>query len=158
MFVVIVLLLQSYVLGWIFVSGDSMHPTYNDGDVLLERKYGLLEYARYDVVIVSFGGERLIKRIMGLPLETIVIQDGYLLVDGERLYSDLDGKIQWGGCAEGCGVTLGVDEYFVLGDNYNHSGDSRKFGAVGSDNISGVAVFKVFPFSDFGFIENTHSR
>ena len=95
-----------------------------------------------------------IKRVIGLPGETVEIWKGEVYIDGQRLPGDDSyGKIEDPGLAAEP-VLLGEDEYFVLGDNRNDSIDSREpeVGAVRREDILGRAVFRVWPLTEFGFL------
>ncbi len=113
------------------VIGTSMEPTVEEGNVLVIDKlsYRFTEPKRFDVAIVSSATERdlaYIKRIIGLPGETVQIKRGYVYINGEKLEGDTycDQKIIRPGRAREP-VRLGEDEYFVLGDYRNNSNDSR---------------------------------
>ena len=112
------------------VSGQSMQPTLHDGDNLLVDKltYRFRDPKRYEIVVFPYKYEEdtyYIKRIIGLPGETVQIIDGYVYINGEKLKKDYGAEVmQDSGIAEEP-ITLGEDEYFVLGDNRNHSSDSR---------------------------------
>ena len=95
-----------------------------------------------------------IKRVIGLPGETVEIWKGEVYIDGQRLPGDDSyGKIEDPGLAAEP-FLLGEDEYFVLGDNRNDSIDSREpeVGAVRLADILGRAVFRVWPLTEFGFL------
>ena len=139
-------------------AGDSMSPSLKNGDVLLINRaiYHLKSPARGDIVAFrqEENGHFSVKRIVGLPGETVQITDGKVLINGEettdRIYVS---DIEYAGEAEQP-VELGDDEYFVMGDNHAASDDSRlpSIGAVTRDEIYGEAWFIVSPVKDFGFI------
>ena len=143
-------------------SGSSMEGTlYNGQEVLVDRfTFKLLSPSRGDVVCFYPKGNEnanvLIKRVVGLPGETIEIKDGYVYVDGVRyIESDEFDLIEDAGDAENKFV-LGTDEYFVLGDNRNNSEDSRtgNIGAVLKDTMIGKAWFKLKDSQgNWGFIK-----
>ena len=133
------------------VVGDSMEPLlYNGQEILMNRVvYRLSSPKRGDVVVFLPNGNQnshyYVKRVVGLPGETIQIQDGKVYVDGILLDEDETfDKIVDAGIAEN-ELKLAVDEFFVLGDNRNSSEDSRSgnIGAVKKDNIAGKAWFKL---------------
>lgn len=133
------------------VVGDSMEPVlYNGQEILMNRVvYRLSSPKRGDVVVFLPNGNQnshyYVKRIVGLPGETIQIQGGRVYVDGVLLDEDETfDKMADAGIAEN-GLKLAVDEFFVLGDNRNSSEDSRSgnIGAVKKDNIAGKAWFKL---------------
>lgn len=136
---------QACVIGVSPVSGESMTPTYENGDIILVRRFltvGNLD--RGDIVIVKEESRLLIKRIIGLPDETICIgEDDKIYINGEPI-NDRFGKANNGRMYTGKDVVLGDNEYFLLGDNREHSSDSRTFGPVTRKQIYGKVVGKVF--------------
>ena len=138
--------------------GHSMNNTLMDGDVVLINQfvYQLRNPKRYDVIVfkpkVETVSEKYIKRIIGLPGETVQIIDGRVYIDGHALEDDvITTRIYNAGLANEP-IKLGDDEYFVLGDNRNSSDDSRyaNIGNVRMREIIGKAWLVVYPFKDFG--------
>lgn len=145
-YVVLGLLLGNIIKGTIFfrstVVGDSMNPTYEDGDIVNINRLSKPE--RNDIVIVDLPdeGKHLIKRCVGMPGDTIQIKEGKVFVNGVELEEDYlskENKTCDGGLANEP-ILLGEDEYFVLGDNRSVSKDSRYFGAVKKEQIIGVVM------------------
>lgn len=144
------------------VSGSSMEDTLSDGDNLIVDKisYRLHDPERFDVVVFPYKYEEdtyYIKRIIGLPGETVRIDGGGNIYVNEKLLEEEYGteQILNAGLANS-EVLLGEDEYFVLGDNRNNSTDSR-FEAVGNikgDDIVGKAWLRLYPFDSFGLVDN----
>ncbi len=138
-------------------SGLSMQPTIMNGDTLLLSKvsYIFSDPDRFDVVYIRFDdGKSSIKRIVGLPGETVQIVDGNVLIDGtvQKLPKDM-ASYSVSGIAEKS-VRLAEGEYFVLGDNGDASEDSR-FSAIGNINaeqIEGKVWLRISPISSFGVI------
>lgn len=144
------------------VDGRSMNPNLNDGDNLIVEKlsYRFRDPQRFDIIVFPPQGapkEHYIKRIIGLPGETVQIDyEGNIYINGEVLEEDygLETIQNLGRAAEP--VTLGEDEYFVLGDNRNNSTDSRteKVGNVKRSTITGRAWVRIWPLSDFGVLKH----
>ena len=128
--------------------GVSMEPAlYNGQEVLVNRFiYKITSPKRGDVIAFLPNGNQnshyYLKRIVGLPGESIQIIDGYVYINGERVPEDEYDKMADYGIAEN-EIQLGSDEYFVLGDNRNMSEDSRSgnIGAVKKDTIAGKVWF-----------------
>ena len=141
--------------------GVSMEPAlYNGQEVLINRFiYKITSPKRGDVIAFLPNGNQnshyYLKRIVGLPGESIQIIDGYVYINGERVPEDEYDKMADYGIA-GNEIQLGSDEYFVLGDNRNMSEDSRSgnIGAVKKDNIIGKVWFHLAAGdSPIGFME-----
>lgn len=143
------------------VSGSSMETTLSDGDQLIVDKmsYRFRDPNRYDIVVFPYQYEEntyYIKRIIGLPGETVQIVDGYVYIDGQQLDEHYGNEVMLDpGTAEEP-VTLGDDEYFVLGDNRNNSQDSRaaNVGVIHRKDLLGRAWIRIWPLSEFGVIKH----
>lgn len=143
------------------VDGRSMNPTLNDGDNLIVEKlsYRFSDPERFDIIVFPPKGssEYYIKRIIGLPGETVRIDtEGNIYINDEILEENYGKEtIQNPGRAIEP-ITLGEDEYFVLGDNRNNSTDSRsdRVGNVKRDSIIGRAWVRIWPLSDIGFLKH----
>lgn len=143
------------------VSGSSMETTLSDGDQLIVDKisYRFRAPNRYDIVVFPYQYEEntyYIKRIIGLPGETVQIVDGYVYIDGQQLDEHYGNEVMLDpGIAEEP-VTLGDDEYFVLGDNRNNSQDSRaaNVGVIHGKDLLGRAWIRIWPLSKFGVIKH----
>jgi len=127
------------------VSGISMNPTLKDKQYLIIKKAMIVgAYKRYDVIVFKTNNDSYvycIKRIIGMPGETVQIVNGDIYINGTVL-DGIDGL----SCPDKAGfaaepIVLGQEEYFVLGDNRAHSLDSRfiEIGNVNQDDIVGVA-------------------
>lgn len=143
------------------VSGNSMNPTLQHKDNLLIDKisYRFNDPKRFDIIVFEYleePGTHYVKRIIGLPGETIQIKDSLIYVNGEVLEEHFGAEAM---LMEGIAkdeITLGEDEYFVLGDNRNHSKDSRDelVGAVKKDQIIGKVWIRIWPLSSFGKVDS----
>ena len=139
------------------VSGNSMSPLLNADDVVLvnQLSYDLGKPDRFEVVVFRReDGKANIKRIIGLPGETVQIRGGQVYINGEVLPDERElGPVSLAGLAENP-ITLGEDEYFLLGDNQNSSEDSRfsNVGNVKEDQILGKVWFRIFPAINMGSI------
>ena len=119
------------------------------------RTCGFMKPKRMDVVIFQRSdATRNVKRVIGLPGETVVIQNGRIYIDGTLLESDQISDISLGGIAEKP-VELMEDEYFLIGDNADSSEDSRfiNVGNVKRSQILGRIWFRLLPFKKIGFIK-----
>ncbi len=144
------------------VQGSSMEATLSNGDQLVVDKisYRFRDPKRYDIIVFPFRYEDntfYIKRIIGLPGETIQIDgEGNIWVNGEILEESYGREIirDPGLAAEP--ITLGEDEYFVMGDNRNNSSDSRveAVGNIHRKEIIGRAFIRIWPLSKFGILKH----
>lgn len=141
-------------------SGDSMRPAVLDGDIVLVNRmiYDASKPKRGDIIVFKPNGNEnarsYIKRIIGLPGETVQIKDGEIYIDGEKLEEKYETTaIEDAGTASE-EITLDGDEYFVLGDNRRNSEDSRMadIGNVKRSEIEGKAWFVLSTKGNFGFI------
>ena len=143
------------------VDGHSMEPTLSDGDNLIVEKlsYRFRDPQRYDIIVFPYKHAQntyYIKRIIALPGETVQVKDGEVYINGELLGETYGAEpMANSGIAENP-ITLGENEYFVLGDNRNHSSDSRdpSVGILTRDDLIGRAWVRIFPFNKIGVIRH----
>ena len=131
------------------VNGSSMDDTLKNGDIVIARKIWLDHFERGDIVTIQRSGSsgRIVKRIVGLPGETVDIdENGFLFVDGERLSDVYQVEVDDASYPY-MHLVLDQEEYFVIGDNRANSNDSRYFGAIGIDEIKNIVLLRVFPFT-----------
>jgi signal peptidase I, bacterial type len=157
---VFIYLMQAFFFKPIHVEGDSMYPTLHNNDMgftnVISRNIGGIE--RFDVVIIYMPATNkyLVKRVIGLPGETISYSGNKLYVNGvyveepflNQAYIDefmlgIDGYFT----SDFGPIVLGEDEYFVLGDNRRKSSDSRFYGAFSASQIIGKGVLILYPFN-----------
>lgn len=144
------------------VIGGSMEPTLIDGDNLFVDKISYLfrEPERYEIIVFPYR-ERphvyYIKRVIGLPGETIYMDEkGYVYINGERIEENYIKNYASNPGLIATPLTLGEDEYFVMGDNRNNSIDSRstQVGIVKRDEITGRAFMRVWPITRLKILEH----
>ena len=142
------------------VHGHSMSPTLESGDNLWIDKfsYKIGDPKRFDIIVFPYKDTDVfyIKRVIGLPGETVQIApDGSIIIDGQILQESYGKEIIMDSGTACDPITLGKDEYFVLGDNRNDSRDSRwpDVGNIHKSKIVGKAVFRLSPFSKFGRVK-----
>lgn len=157
----IVVPIRYFIFQPFFVRGQSMEPNFHDGDYLIvdELSYRFREPQRGEVIVFKFPqnpSQRYIKRIIGLPGETVEVEGGkvfiesegkkFFLQETEYLFSEVNtpGNIK---------ISLGRDEYFVLGDNRYASSDSRRWGKLPAEDIVGRVLLRAWPPSAFAYIE-----
>ena len=144
------------------VSGSSMEPTLSNNDQLILDKisYRFSEPQRFDIIVFPFQYAEntfYVKRIIGLPGETVQIDlQGNIYINGQILNEDYGKEtINFAGLAVEP-ITLGDDEYFVMGDNRNNSSDSRdpSVGNIRRSNIIGKAWVRIWPLNNFGVLKH----
>lgn len=159
--VLIIIFVPRYVMERVSVDGSSMNSTLQDKDQLIAEKISVRmnRLKRFDIIYFCPNGntdvDPYIKRIIGLPGDTIYIEDSIVYLNGSPLCEDYANEPKFKAYNAKNPVTLGVDEYFVLGDNRNHSADSRisDVGIVTRDQILGRAIFRIWPLKTFGKID-----
>ena len=147
--ILFIILMRTYVVTPVRVSGSSMANTLKNGEILLLNKfeYRFSDIKRFDIVVVKAHGERIIKRVIGLPGETLKYENGILYINDKMIEEDYLDEVTKDFTYEG----KSPDEcYFVMGDNRDDSLDSRYFGCFPKKDILGHASFVLFPFAKFG--------
>lgn len=157
----IALVLKLFIVDATRVSGKSMLNTLHHDDMLLVNKIGkhFTSYKRGQIIILDapdYPNRLYVKRVVGIPGDTISLKDDKVYLNGEQLqepYTSVDYTLPENGGLE---WQLSENEYFVMGDNRleGASNDSRNFGPISKDEIVGHAFFRIYPFSDFGLIDN----
>ncbi len=163
---IVVALLIAALIKWLFidatrVAGNSMLNTLHDGDMLFMNKIGkhFHDYDRGDIVILNapdFPGRLYVKRVVGLPGDTVTLKDEIVYINDEELkepYTSVDYTLQTSDAYE---WYLLDGQYFVMGDNRAEgaSNDSRNYGPVQKEEIVGHAFYRFYPFNDMGNIDN----
>lgn len=142
------------------VDGRSMMNTLHDGDNLIVEKlsYRFSDPKRFDIIVFPPTGKKeyYIKRIIGLPGETVQIdENGNIYINGELLEENYGAETIQNPGRAAKPITLGDDEYFVMGDNRNNSKDSRseEVGNVKRSQIIGRAWLRIWPLNKFGLLK-----
>ena len=133
-----------------------MVPTLNDGDIMILDKIGykINGLDRFDIVVVDYKGEKIIKRVIGLPGDYVEYKNDKLYINGKYVEEEYDRKETSDFILEFLGEkNIPKDKYLVLGDNRPISKDSRIIGLVDKKDIEGYTSLVLFPFSKFGNVE-----
>ncbi len=154
--VVSIILIRVFLVTPVIVSGGSMNPTLENGELLILRKvgYGESKIERFDIVTIKNDGEEIIKRIIGLPGEHISYRNDTLYVNDEKVGEPfLARKTVDFNLEEICNCTeIPKGKYLVLGDNRPISKDSRAIGLIDEEDIVGKAEFRLWPLTKIGSI------
>ncbi len=162
--VVVVIPIRVFVVSPFVVDGESMHPTFENLDYLIvdELIYDFKAPARGDVIVFRYPGNPsifYIKRIIGLPGETVSINHGIVSITtakGDHLTLN-EPYIVNEDATYTKSVTLNADEYFVMGDNRPNSSDSRVWGPLPKKDIIGRVDLRLLPVGEAGFFPGTAS-
>lgn len=152
--VIVVIIIRTFIVTPVRVNGSSMDPTLETNEILILKKYDR-SYKRFDIVVLKYNNEKLVKRVIGLPDEVVEYKENKLYVDGELIEEEfLEKNVK---TSDFDLILLGYekipnDYYLVLGDNREDSLDSRIIGLVSKEDILGTTTFSLFPFNKFGYI------
>jgi signal peptidase I len=152
----IIIPIRYYLVQPFFVRGASMEPNFDNGEYLVvdEISYRFKEPGRGEVIVFKFPrdpSQYYIKRIIGLPGETVEIRDHQVIIYNQEFPEGIvldesfyltNGQTTWGNVK----IKLNEDEYFVLGDNRSASSDSRQWGALPREYIIGRVWIRAWPF------------
>ncbi len=141
-----------------------MNPALCDKDIIIvDKTVKDEEYERFDIVAFEYmydNSDIYVKRIIGLPNETIEIINNVIYINGEKLtefygvFSEIENSPDITNYfSDYPKTTLGVDEYFVIGDNRYVSDDSRNFGPITGDSILGKAIYRIWDFNSIGSLK-----
>jgi len=151
--VAIVILIRTYIITPVRVNGPSMETSLYNGDILLLEKFNN-SYERFDIVVANYNNEKIIKRIIGLPGDSVKYQNNILYINGERVDEPFINELTQDFSLSKLGYdTIPEDYYFVVGDNRDNSLDSRFVGLFSKDAIDGKVIFRLFPFNRIGGLD-----
>ena len=147
--VVVVVLIRSFIVTPGIVNGPSMEDTLYNNDIVVVNKISLLGgIDRFQIVVIEYDNDTLIKRVVGLPGETVEYKDNKLYIDDLEVIAEKEFEY-----TNDFKLTAGENEYIVLGDNRDVSKDSRVIGPVKKDQIKGKVGLVLYPFKRFGLIK-----
>ena len=152
---VVLFVVHNFFFSCIIIKDSSMSPSLEKGHVLLVQRN--VTPQRYHIVLFSVEDNPVsLKRVVGMPGDKICIQEGKIYIDGEEVEEYYGKEPMYNGGIADKEITLGEDEYFLLGDNRNNSADSRreKIGIVKKSQIKGRAIFRIFPLAGVGSLNN----
>lgn len=151
--IIVVIVIRMYIVTPVIVDGTSMVPTLKDNQVLLLKKYDN-SYNRFDIVVLNYNGNKLVKRIIGLSGDTVKYKDGKLYINDKEVKENFNHGKTDDFILEEIGYDeIPKDYYFVMGDNRTNSTDSRSIGLIHKSDINGTTSFSIFPFNRFGTIK-----
>jgi len=148
--IVIALVIKMFIFSPIKINGSSMSPTLEDGDIMIMNEIGyyLNGIERFDIAVANVNGERLIKRVIGLPGEKLEYRDNNLYINDELVVENFKhGDTDDFSLFEINAEVIPDNYYFLVGDNRGNSKDSRTIGFVHKSQIMGKTRLIVFPFS-----------
>lgn len=142
---IVIIAIRTFIATPVRVNGTSMLETLHHNEIILLEKHDKI-LDRFDVVVIQHGDERIVKRVIGLPGESVQYISGVLYINNNYV-EDPYAKKTPDYTYEGI---IPKDEYFVLGDNRTGSMDSRVIGTISYSNILGTTRLRLFPFKSFG--------
>ena len=154
--ILVVILIRSFIITPAVVNGSSMEPTLKENNIILLNKLATKggNINRYDIVVANYNGERLIKRVIGLPGEHVEYKNGNLYIDGILELENFKHQETADFNLNSIGrLTIPGDSYFLVGDNRPDSVDSRIIGPVDKKDILGKVNYRLFPINKFGRVK-----
>ncbi|MBE6144471.1 MAG: signal peptidase I [Firmicutes bacterium] len=151
--IAVALLIRTFIITPVKVDGASMYPTLEHNQILILKKYDTT-YERFNIVVINYNGEKLVKRIIGLPGEIIEYKNNKLYVDGKKINEPLELETDDFSLNQIGYTKIPKEYYLVLGDNRGNSTDSRIIGLIKKDDILGTTNLRIWPFKKIGIIKN----
>lgn len=151
--VIVVVLIRMFIMTPIRVNGESMSPYLEEGDILILNKLDK-SYDRFDIVVININDTKIIKRVIGLPGETVAYKDCKLYINDEEIEDFVkDCTTRDFSLTELYDyLMIPNDYYFVMGDNRDNSSDSResRVGLIHKSQIEGTVSIRLYPFKKLG--------
>lgn len=157
----IIKIIQSFIVQPFLVDGASMYPTLKSNELLIVDKlnFDINNLKRGDVIVFRhvkndpYNGKFFIKRLIGLPGDRVIVENGITTIYNKEhprgMILDED-FVKYKDNIKNLDITLGTDEYVAFGDNRAESYDSRSWGVIYKKDISGKAIFRLYPFNEIG--------
>jgi signal peptidase I len=136
--ILLTLLILTRFVSIVYISGPSMQPNFHTGDCVLVLRTQKVE--RFDVAVVKWQDKWLVKRVVGLPSDSLALSDGYTYINGEQVTEPFE---YFSGNRSISEIQIPQEHIFVMGDNRANSHDSRAFGPVAKTEIYGKMVTKL---------------
>ena len=154
--ILIAIVIKIFIFSPVRVNGTSMKPTLLDGDIMIlnEIGYRMNGVNRFDIVVANINGEKLIKRVIGLPGDKVEYKDNKLYINGEYVVENFkhedtdDFSLSDLNASE-----VPENNYFLVGDNRSNSKDSRYIGFIPTSKIMGKTALIIYPFDRIGSVQ-----
>lgn len=148
--ILVVVFIRTFIVTPVKVNGSSMYPYLKGGEILILNKLDR-SYHRFDIVVVNVNGTKIIKRVIGLPEESISYQNCKLYINDEEVEDFVTSCIT----DDFDRVFIPKGYYFVMGDNRQNSSDSRDYrvGLISKSQIEGTTSLRLYPFNRFGILK-----
>lgn len=151
--IITIILIRTFLVTPVRVSGQSMYPTLKNGEIMILNKinYRFNDIKRGDIVVIKTDTGKIIKRVIGLPNETLKYENNILYIDGVEVKEPyLKEKTEDFNLSEIRVKKIPSNYYFVIGDNRDNSKDSRIIGLINKKDIKGSASLVLYPFNKIG--------
>lgn len=143
--ILVVVIIRMFIVTPVRVDGPSMNPTLEDKQLLILSKYQK-KYERFDIIVFNHHGEKLVKRIIGLPGDKVEYKNNLLYINGEMMEESFEHIVTSDFKLSDIGYDIIPDDmYFVVGDNRKNSLDSRYIGLISKEDIEGVVNLSLWP-------------
>lgn len=151
--IIVVVFIRTFIITPVRVNGASMERTLYNGEILLLQKVDR-NFKRFDIVVINYQKEKLIKRIVGLPGEYIEYKNNKLYINDKIVTEKFNDSITGYFDLKSKGINvIPKGYYFVMGDNRTNSVDSRIIGLIKKEDILGKTKFALYPLDRFGIID-----